>query len=449
MIYLKNTTDKQIIYIPKNILDKEEYKTVKKKTYEQGYSDGYAEGKEDGAEEQKAKLTSISITENGNYSNEDGYNEIDVNVIAECKMQHKNLIVSKDVHYIVPDVGFDGLERVDVDATEYGVTKRSEGYGEGFDVGFSSGFQEGFKEGNENPCNLVELKESPNWMDDKNDETKVVYNPLDYGADGFSVVEIDLYETWLAGLNDGMGIVRVKVKDGIKFGFSSFTEIPQIFDFSDVTDLSYQFYSCSNLNSAPNIDTSECTNMSYMFYNCKNLLEIPEYNTINVKNMNSMLYGCSKITSVPVFDTSKVTSIEYMFNGCSKLIAIPQINTSSVTSVYYAFASCNSLITIPALNAEKWTNAKNLFGYSNINSITDMGGFLNLKTSIDDNNSFARLPNLTYESCINILNGLYDFNGNGITPTSSQGKLKVHANFLSLVGDEISIGTNKGWTITA
>lgn len=162
-----------------------------------------------------------------------------------------------------------------------------------------------------------------------------------------------------------------------------------------------------------------------------------------------MLYGCSKITSVPVFDTSKVTSIEYMFNGCSKLIAIPQINTSSVTSVYYAFASCNSLITIPALNAEKWTNAKNLFGYSNINSITDMGGFLNLKTSIDDNNSFARLPNLTYESCINILNGLYDFVGNGITPTSSQGKLKVHANFLTTVGEEISIGTNKGWTITA
>ena len=34
------------------------------------------------------------------------------------------------------------------------------------------------------------------------------------------------------------------------------------------------------------------------------------------------------------------------------------------------------------------------------------------------------------------------------TPTSSQGKLKVHQNFLNTVGDEISIGTSKGWSIT-
>lgn len=58
------------------------------------------------------------------------------------------------------------------------------------------------------------------------------------------------------------------------------------------------------------------------------------------------------------------------------------------------------------------------------------------------------MPNLTYESCISILNNLYDFTGNGETPNSSQGKLKVHQNFLGKVGDKISIGINKGWTIT-
>lgn len=47
-----------------------------------------------------------------------------------------------------------------------------------------------------------------------------------------------------------------------------------------------------------------------------------------------------------------------------------------------------------------------------------------------------------------LIEGLYDFTGNNQTPSSSQGKLKVHANFLAKVGDEISIGTNKGWTIT-
>ena len=79
--------------------------------------------------------------------------------------------------------------------------------------------------------------------------------------------------------------------------------------------------------------------------------------------------------------------------------------------------------------------------------LTELGGFINIKVSIE-NYAFTQLPNLTYQSCINVLNGLYDFTGNGKTPTSAQGKLKVHANFLTAVGDEISIATNKGWTVT-
>ena len=89
-----------------------------------------------------------------------------------------------------------------------------------------------------------------------------------------------------------------------------------------------------------------------------------------------------------------------------------------------------------------------VFGYSDLPNITDFGGFLNLKLSLTNDGNLKRLPNLTYESCINVLNGLYDFTGNGETPGSNQGQLKVHQNFLDKVGEEISIGTNKGWQIT-
>lgn len=44
------------------------------------YNEGYGQGKTDGANEQKSKLVSISITENGVYSKEDGYNHIEVNI---------------------------------------------------------------------------------------------------------------------------------------------------------------------------------------------------------------------------------------------------------------------------------------------------------------------------------------------------------------------------------
>ena len=47
---------------------------------EAGYNQGYEQGKTDGIDEQKGKLESISITENGVYSKEDGYNHIEVNV---------------------------------------------------------------------------------------------------------------------------------------------------------------------------------------------------------------------------------------------------------------------------------------------------------------------------------------------------------------------------------
>ena len=55
---------------------------------------------------------------------------------------------------------------------------------------------------------------------------------------------------------------------------------------------------------------------------------------------------------------------------------------------------------------------------------------------------------LSYESCISILNNLYDFTGNGETPDNSQGHLKVAQSFIDTVGDEISIGTLKGWVIS-
>ena len=47
-----------------------------------------------------------------------------------------------------------------------------------------------------------------------------------------------------------------------------------------------------------------------------------------------------------------------------------------------------------------------------------------------------------------MLNGLYDVTANGETPNSEQGQLKVAQSFLDKVGDEISIGVAKAWSIS-
>ena len=57
------------------------------------YDEGYTQGKIDGVNEQKSKLESISITENGVYSKEDGYNHIEVNVAEQMDIEEFGLNV--------------------------------------------------------------------------------------------------------------------------------------------------------------------------------------------------------------------------------------------------------------------------------------------------------------------------------------------------------------------
>lgn len=213
-------------------------------------------------------------------------------------------------------------------------------------------------------------------------------------------------------------------KYGLNFGFSTFKEVPEWADWEGITDMNHMFYTCKNLISLPYFDTSNVTDMSYMLNACSKITEIPLYNTSKVTSFYSFLYG-NPITSFPPLDTSSATNMGSMFYNCSKLTSIPELNGSKVTSI------------------------SSFFGYSVQNQITYFGGLKDLKAKWDDNYGLKLTPNLTYESCISILNNLYDFTGNGVTPSSSQAKLKVHANFLTTVGDELSIGTNKGWTITA
>ena len=151
MIYLKNNTEIQSIYIPRqtvlgggyipstkaydkgyndglevgkeqqkgklsnlNVTENGQYKredgwnvvNVDVPDLNGSYSEGYEQGKTDGANEQKSKLESISITENGTYNKEDGYNHIEVNVPsyeqgqADMAAKARVLEVTKNGNYL-------------------------------------------------------------------------------------------------------------------------------------------------------------------------------------------------------------------------------------------------------------------------------------------------------------------------------------------------------------
>ena len=356
------------------------------------YNNGYNQGKTDGVNEQKSKLETISITENGTYDREDGYNHIEVNV---------------------PDL--------------------NGSYDEGYNQGHTEGYNEGKTDGvNEQKGKLTQITISENGTYTKEDGyNKVVVEVPDLNGsydEGYNQGKIDganeqkskletinITENGTYRKEDGYneivvevpgssGIPKINVKEaGLKLGYSSFIEVPEWVDFKGVTDMSYMFYSCIWLQTIPFIDTSNVTSMNYMLQNCSNLQTIPSIDTSNVTTMPSIFYNCKSLVSLPSFNAQSLDMPPYF----------------------------------------------SIFGNYELPKLTDFGGFLNLKCSLANNGDLKKLPNLTYESCINVLNGLYDFTGNGETPNSNQGKLKVHQNFLDKVGDKISIGTAKGWVISA
>ena len=203
---------------------------------------------------------------------------------------------------------------------------------------------------------------------------------------------------------------------------------------SNTVRLENMFDSCEYLQyfeDIENWDVSAVTNMRNLFIGCtylKNLKGIENWDVSAVTDLSQMCQNCSNLLSLDLsrWDTSKVKTFESMCYGCNKLTSFGAINCSGLSSKnYYPIRY-----------------------YSDCTTLTELGGFIGAKASWDNTYGLCRLPNLTYQSCINILNGLHDFTAAGETPSSSQGALKVHANFLTTVGDEISIGTNKGWTIT-
>ena len=523
-------------------------------SYDDGFNVGYEQGKTDGVNEQKSKLESINITENGTYTKEDGYNQIEVNVPdlngsydeghrdgeqagynsgytqgqADVAANARVLNVTENGNYLskfsepanptlVTGVYADGTEfynyaelngavyntkikatkdsrlefwfkgkniktenRYDVIINANGessVTIQYYGNNNTIIIFFGSGGLPISNWDNTSWHHLIISRTEGFWIDgehiDYSANDKVFGGEFFINGDSgnnnknangyFGMIKIDdvvIIPTANGFQNVNTGELLEVVKDGeytytenppkygegelyktinvnvppkinvqkagLKLGFSSFKEIPEWVDFEDITNMTYMFMNCTNLQTIPLIDTSYVTDMQQMFNNCSNL------------------------QTIPLLNTSSVTNMEQMFCQCGKLKTIPSLDTSKVTNMYSMFWSCYNLTSIPALNAQSLNMPSyyGVFGYSELSKLTDFGGLLNLKCSLTNDNNLKKLPNLTYESCINILNGLYDFTGNGETPGSNQGQLKVHQNFLDKVGDEISIGTAKGWQIT-
>ena len=241
-----------------------------------------------------------------------------------AKLQKKSMTVSSATATIVPDAGYDGMTKVDVDATEYGTSNYNDG--------------------------VLAQKA-------KLTEINITENGTYTKEDGYSNVVVDVKAP----------TETINLKTGTKFSCSTFSAVPYtlICD-SGVTNISKLFQFCENLTTldVSNFDTSNVTTIEYMFSSCEKLttLNLSNFNTSKVNEMSSMFAFCKSLTTLDLssFNTSKVIYMNFMFNYCEKLttLDLSNFNTSNVNYMINMFDKCNSLTTVKVTNCDESTKNK-------------------------------------------------------------------------------------------
>ena len=327
----------------------------------EGYNEGFEQGNINGREEQKSLLENIVITENGVYDNENGYDEV----------------------------------TVEIDTQSYYDNGYNNGYVQGETEGYNEGFAEGFDDGKEEQKSLIqpiiitengeyvnENGYSPITVNVSDNQKPKVPNGITLQGSTFSTIDMSKWDwgnvyDWgdmfsacvnLTEIQNFPTDVEILATARMFSDCNKLTSIPQ-FDTSNVINMQNMFYDCRLLTSLDLslFDTSNVTDMQYMFFGCTSLtsLDLSSFDTSNVINMRYMFYNCNKITSLDMssFDTSKVTNMSYMFNRCSKLTSLDlsSFDTSKVTNMGDMFNSCSNLTTISNLDITNATSMSYMF----------------------------------------------------------------------------------------
>ena len=165
--------------------------------------------------------------------------------------------------------------------------------------------------------------------------------------------------------------------NGCKSTLIEFSEVDnyELLNLSEVTDISYIFKDCTNLEK---IDLSflnsmnKIKNIDSIFYNCKNLALISKIESLHTKyitNMDSVFNNCMKLKSLKKFNFSAegVESFNNLFHNCSSLKTLPNISgwdMKNAKTLKGMFSGCGNLESLPDIsnwNLENVVNMEEMF----------------------------------------------------------------------------------------
>lgn len=257
--------------------------------------------------------------------------------------------------------------------------------------------------------------------------------------------------------------------EGIKFAFSTFEEVPEVFDFSNVTDLSYIFDSCKELNSLPtNLAFSKVTKIEAAFRGTKSLnyevniesLVVPSLEGIFQRsNISKILnlsvqsaftlfnaFENSKLTEIGNIDLPDTTFAAYAFSNIP-IVHFPKINIPKIIDCSFIFYNNQSMQSLEYWDFSNVTAATNMFkGCSALSSIGDV---IFLHTSL----SLADSPNIDEET-LNRFGGFANAAGeSGVAPLKTLGLPAATLTFNTAVQTYLETEgiiaklTDENWTV--
>ena len=160
------------------------------------------------------------------------------------------------------------------------------------------------------------------------------------------------------------------------------------------------------------------------------------------------------------WDCEDVTSMSYMFSGCTNLENLGNLklkNTHNVTGFSNMLSGCIKLKSFPEIDCSGAINMVN--AVSGCNVLTELGALKNVGkayTAQKEHNTAYTVQlrgsdNLTHDSIMNVINGLYDLNltydvANGGT-LYRQYLDMGNLNITRITEEEKAIATAKGWDV--
>ena len=147
--------------------------------------------------------------------------------------------------------------------------------------------------------------------------------------------------------------------EGIKFSHSTFENVPEIFDFSNVTELSFFFDSCQSLISLPsNLNWEKMANVVAAFRGTTSLND-----EVNIEPLDVLsLEGIFQRSNISKILNLSVQSAYTAFNAfeSSKLTEIGNIDLPDIVTATYAFSNI-PIVHFPKINIPKIANCSFIF----------------------------------------------------------------------------------------